>query len=325
MRYSLVHINNQPFLREPRRELLRAAAADGAQVTHIACRDGEVTVTDLASGDGRVVSIPQLRALARGLCGERTLVLTGLGGARSELAWRATACFPRTTRVYDVYDELSYGARGYSYLKFMVRDGIWRALCPRAMVMVDGMMRIYPGAWKVENASHLEPTPRPGGTPPAVYIGSIDERVDFDLLAALGERTDIDIWGAVHERAPWAHAVLERLVASRPRVRFLGGYRNEALGEILSRYEVGLVPYHLNERMTRHVALDKLYHYLNAGVGVVTTPLPHAVRLKDYVGLLNGAGGYEAAAAEALARRAGWRADEHHWRARWAHIKTLIG
>jgi hypothetical protein len=323
MTFSLVQINNQPFVREPRRELLRAAAADGAQVSHVECTDA-IRLTELAGdGQARRLSLTELKQVAPRLCSGRTVVLTGLGGARSELAWAATRRFPREARVYDVYDELSYGARGYAYLKFMARDAIWRALCPRAMVMVDGMQRIYRGAWKVENASHLKPTPRPGGDPPAVYIGSIDERVDFGLLSKLGADNDIDIWGTVHERAPWAHEALARLTAERPRIRFHGGYRNEALGEILARYEIGLVPYHLNERMTRHVALDKLYHYLNAGVGVVSTPLPHARRLSAYIGLLDTAAGFADAKRAALANRSSWRAADHDWAERWRTIKSL--
>jgi hypothetical protein len=207
--------------------------------------------------------------------------------------------FPRRRRFYDVQDDLSYGARGLDYLK---RDFRWRRLCGQAVVLEQGMKRYYPGARHLDNASHIQSGRRAALPVRVVYIGSIDHRLDVALLEALSEQTDIDILGSRHESAgavPQLKALLERC----RRLRLLGPYDNDQLDELLAPYSVGLVPPLQDPHwLTDQVNPDKIYHYLNAGPGVVSTAIPQALRMQESLAILRGADAFSEAAELALLR-----------------------
>jgi len=77
--------------------------------------------------------------------------------------------------------------------------------------------------------------------------------------------------------------------------------------------------------MTNHVNPDKLYHYLNAGLKVLASPIPAARRLQRYLHLIATSGNW-AVALERLATTAiekDWPSELYSWDDRWSELIVL--
>ena len=115
------------------------------------------------------------------------------------------------------------------------------------------------------------PRPRLG------FMGLIRDWVDLDLLAEVA-----------HRRPDW-HIVLigdgtVDLSPYRqlPNLHFLGRKPYEELPAYCKQFDVGLIPFKLND-LTRAVNPIKLREYLAAGLPVVSTPLPEVDQYKRWV------------------------------------------
>lgn len=99
------------------------------------------------------------------------------------------------------------------------------------------------------------------------FIGSLDSRVDFDLLhGVISRRTDLDFLFVGRATAPEAEAL-----EAYPNVTLAGSHAPEALPGFLARMDVGTIPFKVS-RFTRSIYPLKLNEYLAAGRPVVTTP-----------------------------------------------------
>lgn len=323
---AIAQITHHAFEHDFRRWLLRAAADSGAPALHIQCTD-RVRIRDLAGDEMRELA-PGSRELARWLAAFRarhhTVALTGLGGVVQAAARQVTRQFARAQRVYDVQDDLSYGSTGVALLKFCARDLHWRALCGQTLVLERAMRRVYPFSRHLDNASHLRPLTQITNDLRLVYIGSIDRRLDLELISRIARVLPVDVHGAFH---PWAPEIGERLRALTrvtPGLSYRGPYRNEDLPEILSAYSIGLVPYQQPDRMTRHVNPDKIYHYLNAGLGVISSGIPQCKRMAAHLAVVDAHTDIARAAELALARRKHWRWQDHTWQRRWQQFCQMM-
>ena len=113
------------------------------------------------------------------------------------------------------------------------------------------------------------------------FFGLIRDWVDLDLLASVAR-----------ERPDWHFVLLGDSMVdltpyrSLPNMHFLGRKPYEDLPAYCRQFDVGLIPFKVNE-LTRAVNPIKLREYLAAGLPVVSTPLPevklyhHLVRISD--------------------------------------------
>ncbi len=108
----------------------------------------------------------------------------------------------------------------------------------------------------------------------------------FGLLA---DWVDLDIIGALARARPhWSFALVGKVqtdlgaVASLPNVHLLGQQPYAALPAYCRGFDVGLIPFRMNE-LTLRVNPLKLREYLAAGLPVVSTPLPEVVRYHGVV------------------------------------------
>jgi UDP-galactopyranose mutase len=111
------------------------------------------------------------------------------------------------------------------------------------------------------------------GRPRLGFFGVIDERMDLGLIAALAEARpewDIEIVGPVVKIDP---AELPRA----PNLTYPGQAAYEDLPGWLSRWDVALMPFAINES-TRFISPTKTPEYLAAGRPVVSTPIRDVVR-----------------------------------------------
>ena len=133
------------------------------------------------------------------------------------------------------------------------------------------------------------PRPRIG------FFGLIRDWLDLDLLAAVARR-----------RCDWHFVFIGDSMADLSRCRglanvhFLGRRRYEDLPAYCKQFDVGLIPFKINE-LTRAVNPIKLREYLAAGLPVVSTPLPEVLYYRPLVRVADTAEGMVAAVESALA------------------------
>ncbi len=123
-----------------------------------------------------------------------------------------------------------------------------------------------------------------GLTPPPVlaalprpvlgFYGVLDERIDFDLIAAVADA-----------RSEWSLALVGPLakidesdLPRRPNIAYFGQQRYADLPRFLAGFDVALLPFALNEA-TRSISPTKTLEYLAAEKPVVSTPIADVVSL----------------------------------------------
>jgi glycosyltransferase involved in cell wall biosynthesis len=105
------------------------------------------------------------------------------------------------------------------------------------------------------------------------YFGVIDERLDYDLIAALADRFPE---GSVVMAGPFAKVDPAEL-PQRPNLHWLGQQAYADLPALVKGFDVCLMPFAMNDA-TRFINPTKTLEYMAAGKPVVSTPVPDVVR-----------------------------------------------
>lgn len=141
------------------------------------------------------------------------------------------------------------------------------------------------------DAPHFRQARKPFGTEPADqatigrprlgFFGVVDERMNTALLA---EMADL--------QPDWQFVMLGPVVKinasdlpRRPNIHWLGPKRYEELPWYLSRWDIGFMPFALNEA-TRYISPTKTPEFLAAGLPVISTPITDVVRTYGDSGLV---------------------------------------
>jgi len=103
------------------------------------------------------------------------------------------------------------------------------------------------------------------------YIGVVDERVDYDLLAALADSSD----GSVVMVGPWTK-VDRATFPRRNNLHWLGGRDYSDLPAYAKGFDVCLMPFALNEA-TEFINPTKALEYMGTGKPIVATPVEDVV------------------------------------------------
>lgn len=158
------------------------------------------------------------------------------------------------------------------------------------------------------------------------FYGLIQHWVDVALVAEVARRRPawsfVMIGETLKDVEPYRHL---------PNLHFLGRRPYASLPGYTKAFDVGLIPFELNE-LTRNVNPIKLREYLSAGLPVVSSPLPEVVHYKDLVYLAANADEFETACERALAestpeRRAARQAamTRETWAAKVEQLSALVG
>ncbi len=133
------------------------------------------------------------------------------------------------------------------------------------------------------------PRPRLG------FFGLIRDWVDLDLLAAIARRRPrwhfVLLGDSTVDLAPYR---------ALPNMHFLGRRPYEALPAYCKQFDVGLIPFKVNE-LTHAVNPIKLREYLAAGLPVVSTPMPEVRLYERLIAIAAGDAAFEKAIEAALA------------------------
>ncbi len=105
------------------------------------------------------------------------------------------------------------------------------------------------------------------------YFGVIDERLDYELIAALAAAYDA---GSIVMAGPLAKVDKTQLPGN-PNIHWLGQQPYSALPALVKGFDVCLMPFALTEA-TRYINPTKTLEYMAAGKPIVSTPIADVVR-----------------------------------------------
>ena len=185
------------------------------------------------------------------------------------------ASSPREEPWWPAYREAYRVIAAQSEFIFTVSQELADRISPtRAVVVPNGLdaerwtpLRHEPGSLKLLK--------RPIG----VYAGTIDGRIDTELIAAASRSLPSIVLAGPHHDP----ATVSRL-REIPGVHLLGELRQEELVAIIQHCDVGLVP-HRDTPLTRAMSPLKLYEYLGGGLPVVSIDLPPVRGVSERVAL----------------------------------------
>lgn len=152
------------------------------------------------------------------------------------------------------------------------------------------------------------------------YIGGVSWRVDMNLLADLARtrpQWDIVLAGEVTTPPP-----------AVPNIRLAGACSYDELPRVVRTFDVGIVPYRMNEFNQASYPL-KVLEYLACGVPVVATPLPALKGLGPFVRDAQSATGFAAAIEEQITNGPRPEACQrlaaaHSWDSKARELETLV-
>ena len=163
------------------------------------------------------------------------------------------------------------------------------------------------------------PRPRLG------FYGTLRDWVDFELLAHVARK-----------RPDWQLVLIGQqlgdlsAIAGLPNVHLLGQKPHAELPAYCKGFDVGMIPYRIDERMT-YVNPLKLREYLSAGLPVVSTPVPEVAKFSKLARVATTADEFVAACEAALQETSDAKRHERSaamksetWSARVEHVARTI-
>ena len=157
------------------------------------------------------------------------------------------------------------------------------------------------------------------------FYGTLRDWVDFELIAEVARA-----------RPSWSIALLGQVlcdvsaIRDLPNVHLLGQKPHDQLPAYCKGFDVGIIPYRIDERMT-FVNPLKLREYLSAGLPVVSTPVPEVMRFAPHAQIAKTGSEFvaavervlgQASAAQRIARSAGMKNET--WSTRVAQVTETI-
>jgi hypothetical protein len=196
---------------------------------------------------------------------------------------------PKGIWCFDIFDNLLYDSQGLRRAKFALFVNLLSRLSDIQLTLSVELLKLFPRAHAYGNAGHTTWSDRANvNWDDLVILSSIDWRFDFDLVecvAALlrpSERIHLHGRLARGDNTELEVSLIE-LLGRRPNIVYHGEFSMADVDHILKPFAIGLTPYSTGTALTRYINPDKYYLYLNAGMEVISTPIPQAMRMIDRI------------------------------------------
>lgn len=336
---KLVILARQTYLDYFRIALIDAAERQGTSVLYVALlphldevqlfRAGKLYATHRYRGS----FVPVINEIAAFAANDTLILFHSSAYANAVKILRLRLRFRRAIFVFDVFDDYFYDADGVKLLTFKTLDRLYRVVSQATVLLSSDLATRYPSGFHLDNASHLTPVAnsRDPISSRVAVMSSFDKRFDGEWLrrlAMLLPEVEFHLHGWVHHANSVMARELENLVEACPNLTYFGAYRNVDLAPILSRYHTGILPYRAQHPLTRYINPDKIYHYLCAGMEVVSTPIPQASKMLEYIHVCR----EPESAAETIRLILGAKlrknpGDLHtrfNWTVRWHELRTFL-
>jgi glycosyltransferase involved in cell wall biosynthesis len=267
---------------------------------------------------------------------------TLLGSEQGRVVWLYTPMAYELGRaldpevlVYDVMDDLASFKGAPAALRFLQQQALRRAdvvfaggrSLHRSVASHRPDAHLFPSGVEPEHYAVAGGDGRAGVRPVAGYVGVIDERIDLELISELASALpnwEIRLVGPVVK-------IDETTLPRAGNITYRGAQPYELLPQIMAAFDVGLMPFELNEA-TASISPTKTLEYLAAGLPVVSTRVPDVVaEYGDEVALADDADRFAAACVSALAEDPEERRLRvapilrlHHWDVIAARMEALV-
>ena len=279
------------FENDFRTPLIKALIASGHDTWHV--RVGRQNIltdpngerTDFTGVFGLLGLIRRIRAYSRSHNSRVVYVdTTGAFLPIRSLLLRASLC---GLWCFDIFDNLLYDSHGLYQLKRRLEISILALLSPIKIVLSLETLRLFPSAYHLDNAAHVGHANRlEGSFDELVCLFMIDSRFDFTLVkqvTALAPALRVHLYGRLGTDDVAIKNQLADLLASSPNLIYRGEYRFDDVSKILLPFGIGFTPYSTSSSLTDFINPDKYFLYLNSGMEVISTEIPQARRLANFI------------------------------------------
>jgi hypothetical protein len=196
---------------------------------------------------------------------------------------------PRGVWCWDMYEELRYDSTGLQRLRLSIALKILQSNSDIILCAAPPLIELFPKALYLGLASHILPLPRNAERNNEVLVlASFDDRCDFNFLsklATLCPETQFHLYGRVsRNHIPWQQQ-LTAVYNNHSNIHYHGAYTHDDLPTLLQRFDVTLAPYRSDIPRIRYIDPERFYHCLNAGLEVISTDIPAAHRLSQWLNI----------------------------------------
>ncbi|GAB3177191.1 glycosyltransferase [Telluribacter humicola] len=164
------------------------------------------------------------------------------------------------------------------------------------------------------------------------YVGSIDSRLDYNLLIKLAQKLQdqkLLMVGRIVYDKPHVESAIQ-VLSTLPNVLFTGAKAPRELPHMLAQFNIGLIPFVKNEQ-TEAIYPMKINEYLAAGLPVVSTDFAPLTAFKEVVAVTATGEDFIAAVQEALQNKSEKDeqkrielARQHSWQERANELEAII-
>ena len=194
------------------------------------------------------------------------------------------------TWCFDIFDNLLYDYRGYRLIKARISIKLLAHRSRILLVSSRESLRLFPSARHLDHAADVPRVNREDRNfRDLVVLSSIDQRFDFELvreIARLSPAHRIVIHGHVMHDNEIIGRGLAELCAQQTNIVYSGKYEFDDVPAILNPYAIGLAPYVIG-RLTEFINPEKYYSYLQGGLEVISTDIPQARRMGEWIHVVN--------------------------------------
>jgi Glycosyltransferase len=205
------------------------------------------------------------------------------------------------------------------------------------IVTSEGLLRkkslLTPACFLVKNAANTGLfkaafSAHPANSKIVGYVGSIDKRLDYDLLedlvSSLPGKRFVFVGRVTYETGA------ERL-KQFPNVVFMGAKKVQELPALIASFEVGIIPFLKNE-FTAGIYPLKINEYLAVGIPVVSTNFGYLQDFSNIISIIDTYDGFRAAVlAASISDESALRlqrlsfAEQNSWHKRMEELSEVIG
>jgi hypothetical protein len=187
----------------------------------------------------------------------------------------------------DMHDDLRYHYAGLRRLQMNIAVMLARFFSDVTVHASPQLTELFPDSRHLGNASHILPLPREVSTDQKILIlASFDERCDFVFLAKVAELCptfQFHLYGWARPNDDLTREMLTAICDRHANIRYCGPFALDSLPTILSDFRICLAPYVTGSLMTRYIDPLRFYHCLNSGMEVVSTSIPQAEHMIDWI------------------------------------------
>jgi hypothetical protein len=196
---------------------------------------------------------------------------------------------PRGVWCLDMYEELRYESTGLERLLLSIKLMILRSFSNIILCSAPNLIELFPKGRHLGLASHMLPLPRSAeGANEVLVLAAFDDRTDLNFLsqvAALSPETEFHLHGRVSDDHVPVQKQLAAICSERTNIHYHGAYTHDDLPTLLQRYNVTLAPYNRHIPKIRYIDPERFYHCLNAGLEVISTDIPAAHRMSQWLNI----------------------------------------